>query len=337
MSLALIRVRTATPPAIEPRPGRATLNRTRGAGARTALRPLYPSEPELTEFQERSVQDMAGMSSCMRILIGAAAGVAAMAVPFRQSRAQTLRGSPASVDLMYTTAHSRDLAFLQARGDIYEAAEDGELKMLSITDDLDLERVAYPFVLPATKRFADSLAAEYHKGCGQRLVVTSGSRPIDEQPPNASPKSVHPTGMAVDFHKPAEPCLTWLRKNLLALEDAHVIEATEEHHPPHFHVAVLHQAPEPRRAVLASATTGAASPGTKTNVAAGDVAPTPVSNRAKSSASTSSGDDVTTYRVRAGDNLWTIAQRHNTTVERIEQLNGLHGSRLRVGQTLKLR
>jgi len=237
---------------------------------------------------------------------------------------------------MYTTAHSRDLAFLQARGDIYDAAKDGELEMLSVTDDLDLERVAYPFVLPATKRFADSLAAAYHKGCGQRLIVTSGARPIDEQPPNASPKSVHPTGMAVDFHRPAEPCLTWLRKNLLALEDAHVIEATEEHHPPHFHVAVLHQSPEPHRAVLASATTGSGS--SPKNVAAGDVAATQVSNHAKSStASTSSGDDVTTYRVRAGDNLWTIAQRHNTTVERIEQLNGLHGSRLRVGQTLKLR
>jgi len=193
-------------------------------------------------------------------------------------------------------------------------------------------------VLPATKRFADSLAAAYHKGCGQRLIVTSGARPIDEQPPNASPKSVHPTGMAVDFHKPAEPCLTWLRNNLLALEDAHVIEATEEHHPPHFHVAVLRQAPEPHRAVLASATTGAPSPGMKTNVAAGDVAATQVSNRAKPSiASASTSNDVTSYRVRAGDNLWTIAQQHNTTVEGLQELNGLKGSRLRVGQQLKLR
>lgn len=279
---------------------------------------------------------MTGMSSCIRILIGAAAGVAAIAVPLHRSCAQTLRGSPASVDLMYTTAHSRDLAFLGARGDIYDAAKDGDLVMLSVTDDLDLDRVAYPFVLPATKRFADSLAAEYHKGCGQRLIVTSGARPIDEQPPNASPKSVHPTGMAVDFHKPAEPCLTWLRKNLVALEDAHVIEATEEHHPPHFHVAVLHQSPEPHRAVLASAA-GRATPAPK-NVAAGDIATTQVSNRTKPpTAPASSSDGVSSYRVRAGDNLWTIAQEHNTTVQRLQELNGLKGSRLRVGQQLKLR
>lgn len=288
---------------------------------------------------------MAVMTSCMRILIWTAAGtVAATAVPLSRSDAQTLRGSPASVDLMYTSAHSHDLAFLENKGDIYEAAEDGELEMLSITDDLDLDGVGYPFVLPATKRFADSLAKAYHQGCGQRLTVTSGSRPIDEQPRNASPKSVHPTGMAVDFHRPAEPCLTWLRKNLLALEDAHVIEATEEHHPPHFHVAVLHQAAEPpHRAVLASAPTTASPSTGKTNVANGDVHATQVSNTLNQSstpstpsASKPASDKSTTYRVRAGDNLWTIARRHNTTVDEIEELNALHGSRLRVGQTLKL-
>jgi LysM repeat protein len=288
-------------------------------------------------------------------LIGVATALAGTLAPLAPADAQTLRGSPASVDLMYTSAHSHDLAFLQNRDDIYGATKDGELQMLSITEDLDLERVAYPFVLPATKRFADSLAKAYHEGCGQRLIVTSGARPIDEQPPNASPKSVHPTGMAVDFHKPAEPCLSWLRKNLLALEDAHVIEATEEHHPAHFHVAVLHQAPE-RRAVLASATTSG-----RTSVANGDVAPmraasnptttsapastapATASTSSNASASTSSADsksssdDSKTYRVRAGDNLWTIAERHNTTVERLQELNGLHGSRLRVGQQLRLR
>jgi len=158
---------------------------------------------------------------------------------------------------MYTSARSKDLAFLGTRDDIYQAVGLGELDMISITEDVMIDKAAFPFVLPNTKRFVDSLAKEYHAGCGERLTVTSGARPIDEQPRNASPKSVHPTGMAVDFRKPNGPCLDWLRKNLIALEDRHVIEATEERHPVHFHVAVLQQAPErPRRAILASATSG---------------------------------------------------------------------------------
>jgi hypothetical protein len=162
------------------------------------------------------------------------------------ARAQTLRGSPASVDLMYTTAEGEKLQFLRTTADIYEAARVGALKLITVTEDLELDHATFPFVLPATKRFADSLAGEYHKGCGERIGVTSGARPMDKQPRNASPKSVHPTGMAVDFRKPRNPaCLQWMRQNLLKLEDAHVIEATEEQHPPHFHVAVLHQQHEP--------------------------------------------------------------------------------------------
>lgn len=160
--------------------------------------------------------------------------------------AQSLRGSPSSVDLMYTAAHRRDLQFLRTPEDIYAAARAGSLELISITEDLDIERVNYPFVLPNTLRFADSLAARYRAACGERLVVTSGARPLAEQPRNASPKSVHPTGMAVDFRRPQTPaCLTWLRKSLVTLEDAGVIEATEERHPPHFHVAVLRQRAEP--------------------------------------------------------------------------------------------
>jgi len=175
----------------------------------------------------------------------ALAGAAAM-----PASAQSLRGSRASVDLMYETAQSHDLEFLRTTADIYEAAKVGALKMINMTDDVDLERAAFPFVLPATLRFTDSLAKEYHAACGERIVVTSGVRPIDEQPRNASPKSVHPTGMAVDFRKPRNPaCLDWLRTRLLDLESRHVVEATEERHPVHFHVAVLHQDPEPRFAL----------------------------------------------------------------------------------------
>ena len=238
--------------------------------------------------------------------------------------AQTLRGSAASVDLMYTSAHSEDLQFLNTPDDIYRAAMHGALSLISVTEDLELDQATFPFVLPSTKRFADSLAHVYHTACGERLVVTSGARPLDDQPRNASPKSVHPTGMAVDFRKPRTPaCLAWLRTNLVGLEDRHVIEATEERHPAHFHVAVLRQSREARITTVASSGGVAPSAPDSTDPRAthGDVDHT---SRAHA------------YRVQTGDNLWTIAHRLGTTPKRIQALNHLSTSRIRSGQTLSL-
>jgi hypothetical protein len=249
--------------------------------------------------------------------IVAAAAALAVTLAATTASAQSLRGSAASVDLMYTSARDVDLAFLETSDAIYRAAVGGDLKLISITEDLDLDGATFPFVLPNTLRFADSLATAYHAACGERIVVTSGARPIDEQPSNASPKSVHPTGMAVDFRKPSNPaCLTWLRTNLLQLEDRHVVEATEEHHPAHFHVAVLHQQREPRIAAVATTTPAA---GVTTGSANGDLA------------------DVHTYTVRAGDNLWSIARRYGSSSAALEKLNHLSSSRIHVGQVLNLR
>jgi hypothetical protein len=153
--------------------------------------------------------------------------------------AQSLRGSPASVNRMYSQAVTSDLEFLRSRKSLLEAVNDGELVPINLTNDLDLERVKYPYALPATRDFVNSFARKYHASCGERLVVTSAARPRGEQPRNASPKSVHPTGMAVDFRKPTGACLKYMRTELLAMEKAGTLEATEERHPVHFHVAVL--------------------------------------------------------------------------------------------------
>ncbi len=49
------------------------------------------------------------------------------------------------------------------------------------------------------------------------------------------------------------------------------------------------------------------------------------------------GDDTLIYTVQIGDSLYSIAQRFNTTVGTITQLNGIvSGSRLQVGQQLRL-
>jgi hypothetical protein len=47
--------------------------------------------------------------------------------------------------------------------------------------------------------FVERLSSQYHNACGERLVVTSLTRPASEQPRNASDRSVHPTGMAIDL------------------------------------------------------------------------------------------------------------------------------------------
>ena len=75
---------------------------------------------------------------------------------------------------------------------------------------------------------------------GERLVITSLTRPLSRQPENASALSVHPAGMAVDLRIPASKWnRAWLEQTLLSLEDKAVLDVTREHHPPHYHVAVF--------------------------------------------------------------------------------------------------
>ncbi len=61
------------------------------------------------------------------------------------------------------------------------------------------------------------------------------------------------------------------------------------------------------------------------------------SNGARTTSAAVSGSGDTTHRVRQGDNLWVIAQRYGTTVERIKLDNGLRGNLLTVGQKLTIR
>ena len=49
----------------------------------------------------------------------------------------------------------------------------------------------------------------------------------------------------------------------------------------------------------------------------------------------SSGGE-TTYTVKSGDSLWSIAKKFNVTVEHIKKKNNLKSNDLKVGQKLKL-
>jgi LysM repeat protein len=272
--------------------------------------------------------------------------------------AQSLKGSPASVDKMYTRAVLNDLQFLKTSKSVYESVADHELVMLSITNDMTLDKVSYPFVLPKTRDFVNTFARVYHDSCGERLVVTSAARPRTQQPRNASPKSVHPTGMAVDFRKPSGACLTFLRSQLVKLEAAGTVEATEEHHPVHFHVAVLQKLTAPYGRTMASAARTTATPVVFTSIVPIPTSPVEMLFRtdsangtvdlapsapveapkaaAKTSAARKSATRSKTYSVRKGDTISEIAKRFGLTVSRLKSLNGLHSSTIKPGQKLRI-
>lgn len=42
------------------------------------------------------------------------------------------------------------------------------------------------------------------------------------------------------------------------------------------------------------------------------------------------------YTVQPGDSLWKISREHSTTVQAIQEANGLSGSNIRAGQTLQI-
>ena len=230
----------------------------------------------------------------------------ALAFPFDAAASQSLRGSPASVDRMHRQAVRHSLAFYQTPAGVRRAATRGTLVRLSGNANYALGAVGFPYVRASTRTFVTRLAAQYRNACGERLVVTGAVRPATRQPWNASDRSVHPTGMALDLRKPTKTrCLAWLRRTLLSLERAGVIEATEEFGPPHFHVAVY---PGPYtqyvRRTTGAVTLARSDPGSPT------------------------------YRVRAGDTLWGISRRHDTTVGALMSVNALDDAEIRPGQTL---
>ncbi len=140
-------------------------------------------------------------------------------------------------------AHELDFTFARTRGEVLYLARKGYIVPVREDDHLLMSGVSYPYTRPTVRLFLRHLSADYDAGCGRPLVVTSLTRPVDEQPWNASPLSVHPAGMAVDLRRPASRrCRRWLESRLLELEAAGVLDVTREHDPPHYHVAVFPEA-----------------------------------------------------------------------------------------------
>jgi LysM repeat protein len=286
----------------------------------------------------------------LAMILPAAAIAVAVAAPVS---AQSLRGSKASLDLQNRQAEFHDYTYLSGRQDLHQFVEAGLLVPLEGNANYRLSNVSFNVARPEVKLFVERLAAQHVQACGEPLVVTSLTRPKAYQPRNASDRSVHPTGMALDLRIPQRTtCRSWLESTLLALERRRVLEVTRERRPPHYHVALFPAAyvsyvesltGESKDALLASN----ASPATGQAVGrlaepppAGATAEAAVRTSASTRASTTTAaparSSSTTYVVRRGDTLWRIAREHGISTTELRRANGLSSSRIKAGQRLRI-
>lgn len=239
--------------------------------------------------------------------------------------AQSLLGSRTSMLRQNEAAREHDYSYLRTSSDVYRFVDRGLLVKLRGNSDYALASgyVSFPYARPEVKLFVERLSDQYREACGEKLVVTSLTRPMDRQPANASHLSVHPTGMALDLRRSSRAsCRQWLESTLLLLEEKNVLEATREKHPPHYHVSLfpnqylryLDSRDVPRIQIAKSTSSSSSSKATVARSA----------SRTKK------------YKVGRGDTLWEIAQRHGVSVTTIKKANGIRSSRLRPGQTLSI-
>jgi hypothetical protein len=151
-----------------------------------------------------------------------------------------LRGSPESMIRQHAVAVEAGYHFVETLEEMRALADRGFLVSIDGGDDYDVETWVFPYGLPEVRTFVEWFAGEYRRACGERLVVTSLTRPFSEQPPNAHELSVHPAGMAVDLRiSQVQPCRQFLENTLLELEAEGVLDITRERAPPHYHVAIF--------------------------------------------------------------------------------------------------
>lgn len=151
-----------------------------------------------------------------------------------------LRGSISSVKRQHRVATRNDFTFLRTSAQVREFVREARLVKISGNKNLIVTNVSFPYARPAVKLFVERLADQYRAATGDRLVITSLTRPISRQPGNASALSVHPAGMAVDLRIPRSAAnRKWLERTLLSLEDKVVLDVTKERNPAHYHIAVF--------------------------------------------------------------------------------------------------
>ncbi len=264
---------------------------------------MYRSAPGAAAPSDPSPMDRMLRGRPSPLAIGSAWTLLALLWSCAPLSAQSLRGSTRSLDRQNSIALQHDFTYIDTGDRVRYFADRGWLVRIRPADDFVLHAVSFPYARPEVDLFLRRLGSQFRRACGDRLVVTSLTRPTTRQPSNASDRSVHPTGMALDLRYPrSRSCRTWLEAVLLDLERAGILEATLERRPIHYHVALF-----PRQYA-------------------------DYVDRLTERERTDQRD----YTVRSGDSLWTIARSHGTTVAEIRSVNDLDGSRIYPGQILSV-
>lgn len=168
-----------------------------------------------------------------------------LVLPAASAPASELGGSRATLREVYEIAKKNDFTFLRTAAQVKEYVEKERLVEVVENEHLAISKVSFPYTRPIIKTFIERLAEQFHRETGEKLVVTSLTRPTSLQPRNSSRWSVHPAGMAVDLRVPQDAAgRKWLEETLLDLETGNLLDVTRERRPPHYHVAVFPEAYE---------------------------------------------------------------------------------------------
>ena len=216
--------------------------------------------------------------------------------------AQSLRVSRSSMDLQNQQAAMHGFTFARTSDDVQSLIDSGSLVPVRGNKYFEVkEGVTFPYARREVRDFITDLGRHYYEACGEQLVVTSLTRARNRQPRNASKRSVHPTGMAMDLRRSWDRgCRSWIEMTLLTLEVNGILDAMLESRPPHYHIALFPAAWKNRGAEILDR------------------------------------GEPTHYQVSRGDTLWKIAKRHNTDVYSVKKINGLRSDSIYIGQVLRL-
>jgi uncharacterized protein YcbK (DUF882 family) len=170
------------------------------------------------------------------ILVFTAAVACAIEIP----EFKTLKGTKTKVEAAHQQALAHDYTFARDSDHLTRFLRQGLLAEMTGNDDYTLYGVSHPYIRPMGKTFVERLSRQYRAATGEKLIVTSMVRTLDGALWNSSSKSVHPTGMAIDFRIPSNAkARAWLEESFLIMQSRGVIIATREKNPPHYHIVVL--------------------------------------------------------------------------------------------------
>lgn len=176
-----------------------------------------------------------------RGLLGALVAAAFTAAPAVADVPVSLRGSAPAMARQHNVALEAGYPFARTPAHMAELEAQGELVRLYGNEDYGFrEGVRSMVARPEMEIFIRRLARDYRAACGEKLIVTSLTRPLSRQPRNAHRLSVHPAGIAADLRVSQNAaCRSWLEDTFLTMEEQGLLDGIRERRPPHYHVALF--------------------------------------------------------------------------------------------------